>query len=165
MSAAALACLCALSQKLRSLNGCCRTATKQAFADKMQESIDTLDLEGNGLGHIDLFAFHGINSEKKLKQVLEGGCLEVIRDLQKQGIIKHCGFSTHGMEPLISKACSTGEFDYINLHHQFIGSFTASGTGETGGTYPSIEAARAQDMGVFISEYRSFPFFSPRNHL
>ena len=131
----------------------------------MQESIDTLDLEGNGLGHIDLFAFHGINSEKKLKQVLEGGCLEVIRDLQKQGIIKHCGFSTHGMEPLISKACSTGEFDYVNLHHQFIGSFTASGTGETGGTYPSIEAARAQDMGVFISEHRSFPLFSPRNHV
>ena len=76
--------------------------------------------------------------------------MEVIRDYQKQGLIKWVGFSTHGMEPLITKACATGQFDYVNLHHQFIGSFTASGTGSTGGTYPSIEAARAQDMGVFI---------------
>lgn len=124
--------------------------TKEKFAEMMKKSIDTLDLEGNGLGHIDLFAFHGINSEKKLKFVLEGGCMDVIRDYQKQGKIKWVGFSTHGMEPLITKACATGQFDYVNLHHQFIGSFTASGTGATGGTYPSIEAARAQDMGVFI---------------
>ena len=36
------------------------------------------DVEGNGLKYIDLFAFHGINSARKLDWVLkEGGCMEV----------------------------------------------------------------------------------------
>jgi predicted aldo/keto reductase-like oxidoreductase len=125
--------------------------TAEAFKKNMEKSWATLDLDGNGLGYVDLFAFHGINSARKLDWVLkEGGCLEVIRQYQKEGKIRWIGFSTHGMEPLITKACATGEFDYINLHHQFIGSFTASGSGATGGTRPSVEAARAQDMGVFI---------------
>eukprot|EP01051_Picozoa_sp_SAG22_P021957 SAG22_NODE_5065_length_1095_cov_0.824297_2_plen_173_part_01 len=64
--------------------------------------------------------------------------------------IRWVGFSTHGMEPIISAACATGKFDYVNLHYQFIGSFTASGSGASGGTWPAIVAARKSDMGVFI---------------
>jgi predicted aldo/keto reductase-like oxidoreductase len=128
-------------------------ADVDVFKKNMERSFGPkgLDLEGNGLGHVDLFAFHGINSQRKLDWVLkEGGCMEVARALQAEGKIKWIGFSTHGMEPLITKACATGQFDYINLHHHFIGSFTASGTGNTGGTFPSVVEARKQDMGVFI---------------
>ena len=124
------------------------------FKKKMETSFAAdlgLDLEGNGIGYVDLFAFHGINSQRKLDWVLKpGGCMEVIRQYQKEGKIKWVGFSTHGMEPLISKACATGEFDYVNLHYQFIGSFTASGSGSSGGNWPAVVEARKQDMGVFI---------------
>ena len=64
--------------------------TKEKFSEMMKKSVDTLDLDGNGLGHIDLFAFHGINSEKKLKQVLEGGCMEVIEEYRAAGKITAC---------------------------------------------------------------------------
>jgi predicted aldo/keto reductase-like oxidoreductase len=33
---------------------------------------------------------------------------------------------------------------------QFIGSYTASGTGPTGGNLAAVKAAEKQDMGVFI---------------
>merc|ERR1712232_233958 len=69
---------------------------------------------------------------------------------RKKGLIRFVGFSTHGMEPRITKACATGKFDYVNLHYQFIGSFTASGSGGAGGNLPAIRAAREQDMGIFI---------------
>jgi len=50
----------------------------------------------------------------------------------------------------ITEAINTGLFDYVNLHYQFIGSYTATGTGPVGSNLDSIHAARRQDMGVFI---------------
>ena len=43
----------------------------------------------------------------------EGGCLEVVREYQRAGKIRHIGFSTHGMTPLIVKAIETDVFDYV----------------------------------------------------
>jgi predicted aldo/keto reductase-like oxidoreductase len=44
----------------------------------------------------------------------------------------------------------TGLFDYVNLHYQWCGSYTASGSGPEGGNGPALLAAHKQDMGVFI---------------
>ena len=124
----------------------------EQFRKTLDKSLfETLDIHGNGIGYIDLFAFHGVNSERKLNMVLrEGGCMEVLEEYRTKGLIRFVGFSTHGMEPFITKACATGKFDYVNLHYHFIGSFTASGSGSQGGNLPAIYAARDQDMGVFI---------------
>jgi uncharacterized protein len=103
--------------------------------------------------YVDLLSFHGLNRPEHLDWILKpGGCMEVIRDWQKQGKIKHVGFSTHGMTPLIVQSIETGQFDYVNLHYQFIGSYTATGSGSSGsgGNLDAIVAAQKQDMGVFI---------------
>jgi predicted aldo/keto reductase-like oxidoreductase len=100
---------------------------------------------------IDLFSFHGVNKPEHLVQIQrDGGCMEVVKEYQQKGKIRFIGFSTHGMTPLIVETIETGLFDYVNLHYHFIGSYTASGTGETGGNLAAIHAAQRQDMGVFI---------------
>jgi len=38
----------------------------------------------------------------------------------------------------------------VNLHYDMIGSYTASGSGPTGGNKECLDAAAALDMGVFI---------------
>lgn len=43
--------------------------------------------------------------------------------------MKWIGFSTHAPTPVIVKAIESNQFDYVNLHYHFIGSYTASGTG------------------------------------
>jgi len=61
-----------------------------------------------------LLSFHGINTAELLDQVvLRGGCLEVARQLQKDGRVRFVGFSTHASNDVITRANATGEFDYL----------------------------------------------------
>ena len=109
------------------------------FRREVEESLERLQL-----GYIDLLGLHGINTFEMLWQsVRPGGCLAVARELQREGKVRHVGFSTHGSLDLILAAIRTevfGGFDYINLHWYYI--FQRN--------WPAIEAARALDMGVFI---------------
>lgn len=109
------------------------------FRKEVEESLARLQL-----GYIDLLGLHGINTYEMLWQsVRPGGCLAVARELQREGKVRHVGFSTHGSLDLILAAIETdapGGFDYINLHWYYI--FQRN--------WPAIEAARARDMGVFI---------------
>lgn len=90
---------------------------------------------------LDLLGIHGINLPEHLHQTLRpGGCMDVVRRWQAEGRIGHVGFSTHGPTDLITASCNSGAFDYVNLHWYFIRQDND----------PSLEAARAQDMGVFI---------------
>jgi len=91
--------------------------------------------------YIDLFGFHGINSQRELDFTLRpGGCMEVARRWQQEGRIRHIGFSTHGSCEAILAAIESNEFDYVNLHWYFINQ----------SNWRAIEAATARDMGVFI---------------
>ena len=91
--------------------------------------------------HVDLLAFHGVNTQEVLNQVLRrGGCMEVAREFQRDGRANFIGFSTHATEPVITAACNTGEFDYVNLHWYFVNDLN----------WPSVVEANRQDMGVFI---------------
>jgi predicted aldo/keto reductase-like oxidoreductase len=91
--------------------------------------------------YLDLFGFHGINSQEELDFTIRpGGCLEVVRRWQEAGRIRHIGFSTHGSCDVIVAAINTNEFDYVNLHWYFINQ----------SNWRAIEAARIRDMGVFI---------------
>jgi uncharacterized protein len=112
------------------------TEDPKKFLEKFEKSMNYLKLD-----HIDLFGIHGINNEELLEFTLrKGGCLEAARQLQKDGRVRFIGFSTHAVTRVITQAIETGEFDYVNLHWYFVNHLN----------WPSIEAATARDMGVFI---------------
>lgn len=109
------------------------------FRARVEESLERLNLD-----YVDLLGLHGINEEETLDQaVRKGGCLEMARRLQSEGLVRHVGFSTHGPTEIILEAINTetgGGFDYVNLHWYYI----------LNKNWPAVLAARARDMGVFL---------------
>ena len=90
---------------------------------------------------IDLLAIHGINTAEHLHQAIrDGGCIDILRNFQKENLIGSIGFSTHGKPSLIEKAISTNLFDYVNLHWYFINQENTK----------VINLANKYDLGVFI---------------
>ncbi|WNZ24347.1 aldo/keto reductase [Leptolyngbya sp. NK1-12] len=112
------------------------TADPNEFRRTVEQSLRNLKLE-----YVDLLGLHGINTPELLEYSLcPGGCLDVARQLQAQGKVRHVGFSTHAPTQVIVQAIETGRFDYVNLHWYFINQFN----------WPAIQAATRHDMGVFI---------------
>jgi len=90
---------------------------------------------------IDLLAIHGINTPEHLHQAIrDGGCVDILRNLQNKNLIGSIGFSTHGQSSLIENAISTNLFDYVNLHWYFINQENTN----------AIKLANKYDLGVFI---------------
>jgi len=110
--------------------------TAKEFLEVFETSMSNLQLD-----YIDLLGVHGINLSEHIEMCTrKGGTLDAVRQLQKEGRVKHVGFSTHGLTAPIVAAIETGEFDYVNLHWYFVNEVNAA----------AIEAAKQQDMGVFI---------------
>jgi len=100
-----------------------------------------LSLKNLQLDHVELLSLHGINNHELLDQsLIPGGPLEAARMLQRDGRVKHIGFSTHAACDVIKRACATGEFDYVNLHWYWVNQSNDAAVAE----------AVQQDMGVFI---------------
>lgn len=117
-----------------------QTKVAPAAAEDFQKTFD-LSMKKLRLDHVDLLAFHGINTPELLETTLKkGGALEVGRKLQKEGRVRFLGFSTHASSDTITTAINSGEFDYVNLHWYWVNR----------ANWPAIEAATRQDMGVFI---------------
>ncbi len=111
-------------------------ATAEEFLQTFKTSMDYLKLD-----HVELLSLHGINNHELLDWTLKkGGCLDAARQLQRSGRVKFIGFSTHATTNVILDAVNSGEFDYVNLHWYFVNHLN----------WPAVEAARRQDMGVFI---------------
>ncbi|TWT38134.1 putative oxidoreductase [Posidoniimonas corsicana] len=114
-------------------------ADPEVFRKHCLESLERLNLDC-----VDLLGLHGINNYKlHWHAVRPGGCLEVARQLQAEGKVRHVGFSTHGLLPQILDTINTdacGGFDYVNLHWYYISQWN----------WPAVQAATARDMGVFI---------------
>jgi predicted aldo/keto reductase-like oxidoreductase len=107
------------------------------FLESFEKSIKYLQLE-----YVDFLSIHGINSLGNLETCLKkGGCIDAVRQLQKEGRVRFMGFSTHASPEVVSPACETGEFDYVNLHWYFIYDQLH---------WPMVETAAKMDMGVFI---------------
>ena len=106
------------------------------FERDLISSIERLKVQ-----KIDLLAIHGINTFEHLHQaVRNGGCIDILRNFQKEDLIGSIGFSTHGESSLIEKAISTNLFDYVNLHWYFINQTNSK----------VIDLAKKYDLGVFI---------------
>jgi hypothetical protein len=110
--------------------------TQKEFLNTFNRSMDYLQLE-----HVDLLALHGINNQQLLDWSMgNNGCIATARQLQREGRVRHLGFSTHGTTDIILKAIESDEFDYVNLHWYFVNDLN----------WPAVEAASVRDMGVFI---------------
>jgi predicted aldo/keto reductase-like oxidoreductase len=110
--------------------------TAKEFLETFETSMRYLELE-----YVDLLSIHGVNYAGHLDETLrKGGCLEVCRQLQREGRVRHVGFSTHATPDVISAAIRSDEFDYVNLHWYFVNDLNR----------PCIAEAAQRDMGVFI---------------
>lgn len=106
------------------------------FRRKFEQSLRNLRLD-----YVDLLGLHGINNAETIHHSIRpGGCLDVAKQLQAEGKVKFIGFSTHGSTDMIVQAIATNSFDYVNLHWYYINQIN----------WAAIEAAKRQDMGVFI---------------
>ena len=103
--------------------------------------------------YLDLFAFHGLNGEWQWDWLFGGdvNCWTVIQEYKEAGKVRHIGFSTHGPTDFINKLIETEKFEYVNLHHHFCGSYTASGCGDNGeGNLSCLRLMKKLDMGSFV---------------
>jgi len=108
----------------------------EIFERDVLSSIEKLKVK-----KIDLLAIHGINTAEHLNQAIRGGgCIDILRNFQKENLIGSIGFSTHGKSALIEKAISTNLLDYVNLHWYFINQENTK----------VINLANKHDLGVFI---------------
>ncbi|MCI5226768.1 MAG: aldo/keto reductase [Candidatus Electrothrix sp. AX2] len=111
----------------------------ERFTAHVLDSLDRLGQE-----RVDLLALHGLNNHHSLWQMCRpGGCLAAARKLQAQGKVDWVGFSGHGDVDILLKGIAhqeDGGFDYMNLHWYTVYQRNT----------PTLEAAAAQNMGVFI---------------
>jgi hypothetical protein len=111
----------------------------EVFRSNFMESLERLRLD-----YVDLLGIHGINDAERLDwSIRPGGCLEMARRLQQEGLVRYVGFSSHAsLEILLDAIChqDSGGFDYVNLHWYYIFQLN----------WPAIEEATRRDMGVFI---------------
>ena len=117
--------------------------TKVAPMAKPEDFLKTFDrsLKYLRLDYVDLLALHGVNNRQFLDWSLrKNGSLAAARKLQKDGYVRHVGFSTHATTDIILEAVNSGEFDYMNVHWYFVNDLN----------WPAIAAAAKLDMGVFI---------------
>jgi uncharacterized protein len=115
------------------------TKNPEDFLKNFDDSMKRLKLD-----YVDLLSLHGVNNREVLEwSINPGGCLAVARKIQKEGRVRHIGFSTHAPLNVILDAIKyeeDGGFDYINLHWYYI--FQRN--------WPAIEEATKRDMGIFI---------------
>ncbi len=108
--------------------------------DAMKRVIEE-QLQGLRTDRIDLYGYHGINTQEILEGVLiAGGPLDVLFDYKQQGVIGHIGFSTHGPLDVICRAILTNRFDFVNLHYYYFWQRNLA----------AIQLAQSLDLGVFI---------------
>lgn len=109
----------------------------------------------SSLGYIDLLSFWVVSTEDQVEWALREGddsIMSAALEWQRQGKIKHIGFSTHGTASNIMKLINSEKFSYVNIHYHYFGSYHAEGTYDTVGGHgneAAVKRALELDMGVF----------------
>ena len=110
--------------------------SREKFMELFELSMSQLQLD-----YVDFFSIHGINNAEVLAQTLApGGALECAQQLQREGRVRHIGFSTHATNHEIIEALQTEAFSYVNLHWYFVNDLN----------WEAILEAEKRDIGVFI---------------
>lgn len=128
------------------------TKTRAEFEKMFEDSWANL---GERFGHIDLFSFWCASSKCNVENVLSDAddmCMAAALEYQKQGKIKHIGFSTHGTAENILTMINSEKFAYVNIHSHSFGSYHAEGTPDGLGGHgnkAAVKRAQELDMGVF----------------
>lgn len=135
---------------IQTKGGVTSSMTPEQYRKNILSSLKRLQLE-----YVDLFSIHGVNTEETYSWLFERedksqNLINTLHQLKKDGIIRHMGFSTHGDAATIQKIIESDQFEYVNLHYHFVGSYTSSGDLEYGGNLSNIRLAHSKDMGVFI---------------
>ena len=87
------------------------------FLKTFEQSLKYLRLE-----YVDLLALHGVNHRQFLEWSLKkNGCLAAARRLQRDGFVRHVGFSTHATTDIILEGINSGEFDYVRSEERRVG--------------------------------------------
>ena len=127
--------------------------TLKDFTDLWKKSWSLFSI----LGHVDLLSVHGVNLDKHYKWVFDNGSdtlLPFLQSLVSQGLVRHLGFSTHGLPRLVAKVIRTNAFSYVNIHsHGVFGDYHGSGCSDGSGGFghrANVSLARSLDMGIFI---------------
>ncbi|HAV14543.1 MAG TPA: aldo/keto reductase [Opitutae bacterium] len=109
-------------------------------AEEMRRTVEA-QLAALKLDHIDLYAWHGINTAEDFANATQtGGPVEELHKMCEEGIIGDVGFSTHGRLEIIIDALATDLFSFVNLHYYY---FMQRNRG-------AVDYAAAKDIGVFI---------------
>ncbi|HEX8371135.1 MAG TPA: aldo/keto reductase, partial [Chthoniobacterales bacterium] len=117
-----------------------QTKISPEVGDKFLENFET-SLRKLQLDYVDFLSLHGINTSEVLAQSLApGGALEVAQQLQREGRVRHIGFSTHATNREIIEVLSTDAFSYVNLHWYFVNDLN----------WEAVLEADKRDIGVFI---------------
>lgn len=88
---------------------------EKPLMEELQTSLDYLNTD-----MIDLYQIHCVNTESELEDVLsKKGALNVLKKIQKEGIIRFVGITGHNPDVLY-KAAKTGEFDTVQGAFSYI---------------------------------------------
>ena len=111
-------------------------APREKFLETFEISMRNLQLD-----YVDFLSIHGINNSEVLAEtVAPGGSLEAAQQLQREGRVRHIGFSTHATNHEIISALETDAFSYVNLHWYFVNDLN----------WEAVLEAEKRDIGVFI---------------
>ncbi len=96
-------------------------ATKTHSRDRKGiERTLKLSLEHLGVKSIDLYQFHGVSSFESLEKVLApNGALDVVKEAQRKGLVKHIGITSHSMD-VAKEAVKSDRFETIMFPFNFI---------------------------------------------
>jgi predicted aldo/keto reductase-like oxidoreductase len=106
---------------LKTVRGKTILATKTAVRDGKGalEQLET-SLKRLRTDYIDLYQMHNISNQESMDQVLApGGAHEAMVKAQRDGKIRHIGFSTHNPD-IAAKVCETGLFATVQVPFNFI---------------------------------------------
>ena len=96
-------------------------ASKSPASDKklFLEHVD-LSLKRLQTDYIDIYHLHGVNSEEKMKEVMEpGGAYEGLEEAIKEGKVRYPAFSSHHM-PEAKKLMLSEKFDVVQIPFNFV---------------------------------------------
>lgn len=135
-----------LGRGVQGLRGSVFLSTKSSPSDnpKADDVRKTVDRQLGKLGtdHLEFYQLWSINWSDYQKAAKRGAMLDGLRQLQREKVIDHVGFTSHDSPENIVRMVKTGEFESVTVVYN-----ATSRKNE-----PVLEAAERQGIGVVIMQ-------------